>query len=196
MSLLSNWNNGDLISVIRNTTNTAINTIGKLLVSATDTSFGYLLDKLVAGTGITITQNNAGGNETITIDGPDISGKLNSSSIIIASSSAVGPTSYSAEATVLTVTPSASKSSAKMKFTFMGYLINGASSSGSSIRIKRNGTEIAITRTAPDTSAQQNFCLVWISTYTAGDIITATVQSASTESINEYILICECFDAA
>lgn len=37
-------------------------------VSSNDTTSNYLLDKLVAGTNITIVENNNGGNETITID--------------------------------------------------------------------------------------------------------------------------------
>lgn len=37
-------------------------------VSDNDTTPGYLLDKFVAGTNITLTENNDGGNETITID--------------------------------------------------------------------------------------------------------------------------------
>ena len=40
----------------------------KVFISATDTTAGYLLSKLVAGTGITLTKENAGGNEDIKID--------------------------------------------------------------------------------------------------------------------------------
>lgn len=39
----------------------------KVKISATDTTAGYLQDSLVAGSGITITKNNSGGNETLTI---------------------------------------------------------------------------------------------------------------------------------
>jgi hypothetical protein len=39
----------------------------KIKVSATDTTPDYLLNKLVVGAGITLTQNNIGGNETITV---------------------------------------------------------------------------------------------------------------------------------
>ena len=39
----------------------------KVKVSANDTTEGYLNGKLVAGTGITLTENNNGGNETFTI---------------------------------------------------------------------------------------------------------------------------------
>jgi len=39
----------------------------KAKVSANDTTAGYLNGKLVAGTGITLTENNDGGNETLTI---------------------------------------------------------------------------------------------------------------------------------
>lgn len=47
-----------------------INTLGgngKAKVSSNDTTAGYLLGKLVAGSNITLTENNNGGNETITI---------------------------------------------------------------------------------------------------------------------------------
>lgn len=40
---------------------------GKLKISSTDLTANYLINKLVAGSNITITQNNIGGNETITI---------------------------------------------------------------------------------------------------------------------------------
>lgn len=39
----------------------------KLKVSANDTTAGYLNGKAVAGVGITLTENNDGGNETLTI---------------------------------------------------------------------------------------------------------------------------------
>lgn len=39
----------------------------KVKVSANDTTAGYLNGKAVAGTGITLTENNDGGNETLTI---------------------------------------------------------------------------------------------------------------------------------
>lgn len=41
--------------------------IGQLLVSSTDSTFDYLINKLVAGSGVTITHDNVGGNETLTI---------------------------------------------------------------------------------------------------------------------------------
>lgn len=41
---------------------------GKILVDGADTTYEYLADKLVAGTGITLTINNPGGVESITID--------------------------------------------------------------------------------------------------------------------------------
>lgn len=40
---------------------------GQVLVSANDTTAGYLNGKLVAGTGISLTENNDGGNETLTV---------------------------------------------------------------------------------------------------------------------------------
>lgn len=39
----------------------------KAKISANDTTAGYLNGKLVAGTAITLTENNDGGNETLTI---------------------------------------------------------------------------------------------------------------------------------
>ena len=41
----------------------------KVLVSANDTTAGYLNGKLVAGTNVSFTENNDGSNETLTIDG-------------------------------------------------------------------------------------------------------------------------------
>jgi len=43
----------------------------KVLVSANDTTAGYLNGKLVAGTNVTFTENNDGGNETLTIAATD-----------------------------------------------------------------------------------------------------------------------------
>lgn len=48
-------------------TNTSLNTDETAKVSANDTTAGYLNGKLVAGSGITLTENNNGGNETLTI---------------------------------------------------------------------------------------------------------------------------------
>lgn len=46
---------------------TSLDTNDKAKVSANDTTAGYLNGKLVAGTGITLTEGNDGGNETLTI---------------------------------------------------------------------------------------------------------------------------------
>lgn len=46
---------------------TTVDTDEKAKISANDTTAGYLNGKLVAGTGITLTENNDGGNETLTI---------------------------------------------------------------------------------------------------------------------------------
>lgn len=48
-------------------TNTSLNTDETAKVSANDTTAGYLNGKLVAGSGITLTENNNGGNETLTV---------------------------------------------------------------------------------------------------------------------------------
>jgi hypothetical protein len=48
-------------------TNTSLNTDETAKVSANDTTAGYLNGKLVAGTNVTFTENNDGGNETLTI---------------------------------------------------------------------------------------------------------------------------------
>ena len=45
----------------------AADTDVKTLVSSNDTTAGYLNGKLVAGTGISFTENNNGSNETLTI---------------------------------------------------------------------------------------------------------------------------------
>jgi hypothetical protein len=49
-------------------------------VSSNDTTPGPLLDKLVAGTNITLTENNNGGNETITVSASGGSGETNTAS--------------------------------------------------------------------------------------------------------------------
>ena len=48
-------------------TNTSLNTDEVAKVSSNDTTAGYLNGKLVAGTGIALTENNNGGNETLGI---------------------------------------------------------------------------------------------------------------------------------
>lgn len=48
-------------------TNTSLNTDEVAKVSSNDTTAGYLNGKLVAGSGITLTENNNGGNETLSI---------------------------------------------------------------------------------------------------------------------------------
>lgn len=48
-------------------TNTSLNTDEVAKVSSNDTTAGYLNGKLVAGSGIALTENNNGGNETLTI---------------------------------------------------------------------------------------------------------------------------------
>lgn len=48
-------------------TNTSLNTDEVAKVSSNDTTAGYLNGKLVAGSGITLTENNNGGNETLGI---------------------------------------------------------------------------------------------------------------------------------
>lgn len=56
--------NGDPYTI---TLGTSGGTDEKVKVSSNDTTAGYLNGKLVAGTGITFTENNDGGNETLTI---------------------------------------------------------------------------------------------------------------------------------
>jgi hypothetical protein len=48
-------------------TNTSLNTDEVAKVSSNDTTAGYLNGKLVAGSGIALTENNNGGNETLTV---------------------------------------------------------------------------------------------------------------------------------
>lgn len=126
-----------------------------------------------------------------------ISGKADKTQLLIASISAAGPTSYPTPGTdtvMLTLIPSASKAAAVMKYTFMGYLSNNVSDTAI-VKIKKNGTEIASTKTTVP-NGQANFCLTWIDTYTANDSITATVQpTADGGDITNYILICESLNA-
>jgi len=56
----------------------------KAKVSSNDTTGGYLNGKLVAGTNITFTENNDGGNETLTIASTASGGASDSSDTIIA----------------------------------------------------------------------------------------------------------------
>lgn len=197
MSLLSQWSNSDFWSAIRDKTNTAISTIGKVLVSGTDTTFGYFFDKISAGSSaVTVTKTNAGGNEVIAIDVPGLTNKLDSSKILISTTNGAGPTTFQSETTILTLTPSASKSSSVMKITFAGYVTNTAGSvSGSTLRIKKNGTEVGKTVIAPPVGGQDNFTVIWYTTYSAGDIITGTAQCSNSQTVNSYILITESLDA-
>ncbi len=116
------------------------------------------------------------------------------SQLLVSSISATGPTSYTTETTMLTLTPSSTLSAAVMKYTFMGYLSNNVIDTAI-VRIKKNGSQIAITKTTVP-NGQINFCLSWISTYTAADIITATIEyTADGGTIDSYILICESLNA-
>lgn len=58
----------DATKAMKVTANFPGNTDGQIKVTSADTTFGYLATKLVAGTGVTLTVNNPGGNETLTID--------------------------------------------------------------------------------------------------------------------------------
>lgn len=55
---------------------TPLASAGKAKISGADTTAGFLIDKLVAGTNITLTKNNAGGNETLTIASTGGSGSV------------------------------------------------------------------------------------------------------------------------
>ncbi len=61
--------NGEDIDTIE----TTIADIGKVLISANDTTLDELDSKLVAGAGIALTENNDSGNETMTISAPTAS---------------------------------------------------------------------------------------------------------------------------
>jgi len=52
----------------------------QVAISATDTTPGYLGAKIIQGSNITLTINNAGANETITISGPAAAGEANTAS--------------------------------------------------------------------------------------------------------------------
>lgn len=60
------YTEGEVTSLIA----TATQNIGKVAVSAQDTTQSYLETSLVAGQGITITKNNAGADETLTVKSP------------------------------------------------------------------------------------------------------------------------------
>ncbi len=126
----------------------------------------------------------------------DITVKADKTQLLIASASAAGPTSYSTETTMLTLTPSATQSAAVMKYTFMGYLTNNVIDTAD-IKIKKAGVEIASTLTdVSHTDGKTNFCLVWIDSYTANQSITATVTCGGDGgALNNYILICESLNA-
>lgn len=65
---------GDKAKVDANTIAVAALASGSgVVVSANDTTVGYLNGKLVAGEGIEFTENNDGGNETLTIVSPELS---------------------------------------------------------------------------------------------------------------------------
>lgn len=66
----------------------------KVKVSSNDTTAGYLNGKLVAGTGITLTENNNGGNETLTIaaTGSGLSSFISPNSTITVGGTLTDPT--------------------------------------------------------------------------------------------------------
>jgi hypothetical protein len=66
---IENGDNGDIVisKIMAAVCDSVINSPDNLFrITEDDTTSGYFLDKVVAGTGITITKNNAGGNETVT----------------------------------------------------------------------------------------------------------------------------------
>lgn len=66
---------------------------GEILVDASDTTLGFLSDKLIAGANITLTTNNVGGNESLTIAS---SGSGGGTSIVL--SEEIGVTAGSSKA--------------------------------------------------------------------------------------------------
>jgi hypothetical protein len=72
----------------------------KVKASATDTTEGYLGDKLVAGTNVTITKNNSGANETYTIASTGGEGSRVTVYADLATLKAVNTTSYTDVRTV------------------------------------------------------------------------------------------------
>lgn len=65
----------------------------KAKVSSNDTTPGYLNGKLVAGTNITLTEGNDGGDETLTVAGSGVGGDLNGQPITAIIASITGPRS-------------------------------------------------------------------------------------------------------
>lgn len=126
----------------------------------------------------------------------DISVKADKTQLLIESISGLGPSSFAVETTMLTLTPSASKACAKMKYTFSGYIYDSSLSGlGATLRIKKAGIEIAKIITGGDAGVIISFCLVWIDSYAANDSITATAETATGQELNKYILICESLNA-
>ena len=72
----------DFDTEVSNNTDVAANTAGRFLskVSSNDTTGDYLLNKIVAGTNITITEINNGGNETLEISASGSVGEANTAS--------------------------------------------------------------------------------------------------------------------
>jgi hypothetical protein len=80
-------------------TGSQVNT-SKVKASATDTTEGYLGDKLVAGTNVTITKNNSGANETYTIASTGVEGSGVTVYADLATLKAVDTTAYADVRTV------------------------------------------------------------------------------------------------
>lgn len=71
------------------------NTDENVKVSANDTTTGYLNGKLVAGVGVTLTENNDAGDETLTIASSTVSLGDNAALLVALNSSITIPTSWS-----------------------------------------------------------------------------------------------------
>jgi hypothetical protein len=126
----------------------------------------------------------------------DVSGKADKTQLLIANSYGAGPTAFSTETTMLTLTPSASQSAAKMKYTFCGYADQIDPGDTFLVVIKKNGAEIGRTYGPGGAVGQAiGFCLVCVDSYTANQPIIATMTLASGGRCIGYSLICESLNA-
>ena len=102
-----------------------------------------------------------------------------------------GATTYSTIQTLITDTPSATKSNSNLLVCFSGE-VTSATSSGvtTRVRLKKNGTEVFTQACTPELSGQSVISFSTIISYTASDVLTITVEaSASNSNIKNYQLI-------
>jgi len=112
--------------------------------------------------------------------------------ILATSSYVTTPTSYiSTPSTIVTLTPSTTKSNANVLVLFSAEVTSATTSGTTSrINIKKNGTTIRTQACTPELSGQSAISMQCITSYVASDIFTVTAEtSASDSNINNYQLI-------